>query len=307
MKLANITRDVTTGAPVLTGSTVIKDPGGTTIATPAVDGVTGVWTYQQNGEPGITLATYTGADQVRDISGQVSIQSGNTFTGEIDRLMQAVASGVYGTNPLALSAPGGMFVRVGVGNMLIDGVLLPVYTAQDLAVAAAHATLNRRDIIVGRLTKTGTFAGRTLLAVVTGTPAASPVAPVPANDVNTHEVKLGEILLTAAASAVTGGMLSTTGREEAHHHVATISVFTRTATTPGSVGFTSNSVVCNAGEVCTGGGVNVSAFLSPSQGPTIISSIPSGNGWFCSVDQSVVSAFNLVCYAQCMSIALPAV
>jgi hypothetical protein len=212
MRLANYTRDVTTGDALLTGSTQIFAPDGSPIATVAVNAVTGRWAYEQNGSPGITKAVYTGAGQTRAIQGDAYAQNNYAFEGELPEMMSIHGSGVYSLGGLALSAPGGMNARVGVGYMFILGVLLPIYTAQDLAVVAAHATLARIDNIVGRLTRTGTFAGKTELAIVTGIPAGSPVAPVLAQDVNTWEAKVGQVAVAAAASSIVAGNLSTTGR-----------------------------------------------------------------------------------------------
>ncbi|HTE19911.1 MAG TPA: hypothetical protein VK689_16220, partial [Armatimonadota bacterium] len=153
MRLANYTRDVATGAALTTGSTAITGPDGGAVATVALDGATGRWSYEGNGSPGITQSSYTGAGQTRKIKGDAFGQEGWVYPAEIPEMMRIHGDGVYGSNPMPLTAPGGMTVQVGIGNMFILGVLLPIYTAQSLAVAAAHATLGRKDIIVGRLTR----------------------------------------------------------------------------------------------------------------------------------------------------------
>lgn len=212
MRLGNYTRDVETGVPFLTGSTQIFGPDGSPIVTVAVNAVTGRWAHQQNGSPGITKSVFTGAGQTRVIQGDAYGQASYAFEGELPEMMSIFGSGVYTLGGLPLTAPGGMTVRVGVGYMFILGILLPIYVAEDLPINAAHATLARIDNIVGRLTRTGTFAGMTELAIVAGTPAASPAAPVLTQDVNTWEAKVGEVAVAAAASSIVAGNLATTGR-----------------------------------------------------------------------------------------------
>jgi microcystin-dependent protein len=213
MRLANYIRDVATGDPFTTGSASIVGPDGSPIATVALNAVTGRWAYQENGQPGVTLTEYAAAGQTRRIKGDAYGQAGNWSEGELPEMMQIHGDGVFNATAMPLSAPGGMSVRVGIGYMLVLGVFLPVYVAQDLPIDAAHATLARIDTIVGRLTRTGTFAGKAALAVVKGTPGASPTAPVTTQDVNTWEVKLGEVAVPAAAVAIVTGNVSTVGRQ----------------------------------------------------------------------------------------------
>jgi hypothetical protein len=206
---------VETGDPFTTGSVQILGPDGGSIATVALDGVTGRWLYQANGQPGITLQEYTGAGQTRRMQGDAYGQVGEWMAGELGEMFRFFHDGCFPTNEPALSAPGGMNVRVGPGMILNRGILHPVYTNEDVAVTAAHATLPRIDAVVSRLTRTGTFAGRVVLAVVAGTAAATPAAPTLTQTADTWEVKLGEIAVAAAAGAITSGNLSTTGRRYA--------------------------------------------------------------------------------------------
>lgn len=118
---------------------------------------------------------------------------------------------------LAVSAPGGtMTVNVATGRAVIPGTtsaLQSAYTylndsTKAVTIAAAHATLARRDIIIARV-QDAAYAGavNTFTAeVVAGTPAASPVVPAtPASS-----IVLAEILLPAGAggAAVTNGMIT---------------------------------------------------------------------------------------------------
>lgn len=118
---------------------------------------------------------------------------------------------------LAVSAPGGtMTVNVATGRAIIPGTTAALQSAytylndatKAVTISAANATNPRRDLIVARV-QDATYAGAVNSAtveVVTGTPAASPVAPAtPASS-----IVLAEILLPAGAggAAVTSGMIT---------------------------------------------------------------------------------------------------
>jgi hypothetical protein len=205
-KAANYVYELETGEPFKTGNATILGPDGSTLATPALNGTTGRWLYQANGQPGIIKQTYDAGGQVKVINGDAYGQTGYTMLGELDLIMRLFSSGVF--EGMTLSAPGGMSVRVAIGLGLNYGVLHPLYTAEDVTIGAAHATLSRIDRIVSRLTRTGTFAGKVALAVVAGTAAASPVAPALTNTADTWEFEIGRVTVPAAASSISSGNLS---------------------------------------------------------------------------------------------------
>lgn len=221
-KIQNYARDVETGVPFTAGNAEIYGPDGTLLASPALDGTTGRWSWQANGSPGKTRQRYSAAGQVKIVEGDAAGQAGNWFELELERIMGLFTPGVVAG--CAVTAPGGMQVQVGAGDILNAGILHPIYTAENVSIAAAHATLPRIDVIVSRLTKTGTFAGRLVLGVVQGTAAASPAVPALTNDANTGEVELARVNVPAAAGAIVLGNISTATRPGATAAVADNSI-----------------------------------------------------------------------------------
>ena len=212
-KLADIARDIATGNPFLTGNATIYGPDGAVLATPALDGVTGRWTWQANGQPGKTVMEYSALGQVKRVDGSAYGQAGNTMEGELEAVFQLFTSGVF--SGFAVTAPGGMAVQVGTGYLLNLGVLHPIYTAENVTIGAAHATLSRIDRVVSRLTRTGTFAGRVVLGVVAGTASGSPAVPALTNDATTNEVEVARVTVPAAAGSIVTGNISITTRPAA--------------------------------------------------------------------------------------------
>lgn len=205
-RLANYVYRVDTGEPFKTGSATILGPDGSTLSTPALDGTTGRWFWQANGQPGNTTQTYNADGQFKKINGSAYGQAGYTMEGEIDEVLKLFGDGVL--TGMGLTAPGSMQVQVAVGGGLNLGVYHPIYTAENVTIDAADVSNPRIDRVVSRLTRTGTFAGRVVLAVVKGTAAASPAAPALTNTADTNEFEVGRVTLTAGASSVTTGMLS---------------------------------------------------------------------------------------------------
>lgn len=98
------------------------------------------------------------------------------------------------------NSPAAMNVVVATGACFAQGRLLEVYTgAETLTIAASHATLNRIDVIVARIT----FASRLMeLAVVQGTNGASPSAPALTQDGTTWEIALAEVYVAATVTSI---------------------------------------------------------------------------------------------------------
>jgi hypothetical protein len=118
-----------------------------------------------------------------------ALQSTGIVPGLVDELL------VHESSPAALS------VRVKLGTALILGYYFEVYAAEEtLALAAADATNPRIDRIVARRS----LANREVaLAVLTGTPAASPTAPALTTNVSgTYEIPLAQVLVAALATSV---------------------------------------------------------------------------------------------------------
>lgn len=120
-----------------------------------------------------------------------------------------VRVGVVGPGDLQVTAGAGMSVNVAAGAAWVAGTIStaqPTYRVAatgvtNLAVGAAHATLNRYDIVVVEVLD-ATFSGMASEArfrVVEGTPAASPDVP----DVPASAAELAVVYVQAAATAVT--------------------------------------------------------------------------------------------------------
>lgn len=115
-----------------------------------------------------------------------------------------IGDGVVATgNEMAVTenSPTGMSVRVNTGKAFIQGYFHEVYSAQEvLTIAAADATNPRIDRVVIRRDLTNRTA---VLAVLTGTAAASPVAPALTQNVaGTYEISLAQVLVPAAAAVI---------------------------------------------------------------------------------------------------------
>lgn len=209
--LKNIARDKETGDPFTTGNADIYGPDGTLLSSVALDAVTGIWEYKANGQPGLTTQEYDAGGEVKRVYGGVFGQAGPIMEGELEYYFRLFSDGVL--SGMALSAPGSMNVQVATGYLFNQGVLHPIYTAENVTIDAADATHPRIDRIVSRRTMTGTFAGRLVLAVVKGTAAASPTAPALTKDGTTWEVEIGRVTVSAGASSITSGMLSILNKE----------------------------------------------------------------------------------------------
>lgn len=209
--LKNIARDKETGDPFTTGNADIYGPDGSLLSSVALDAVTGIWEYKANGQPGLTTQEYDAGGEVKRVYGGVFGQAGPIMEGELEYYFRLFSDGVL--SGMALSAPGSMNVQVATGYLFNQGVLHPIYTAQNVTIDAADGSNPRIDRIVSRRTMTGTFAGRLVLAVVKGTPAATPTAPALTKDGTTWEVEIGRVTLPAGASSVNSGMLSIANKE----------------------------------------------------------------------------------------------
>jgi hypothetical protein len=108
-------------------------------------------------------------------------------------------------NMMAVTPGSGMAVQVGTGRMLIDSRWLQNSSALNISISAAHATLNRKDIIVARLD----YSGRTIgIIAKTGTAAASPTAPGIVRNSEYFEMELAEIYVSAGATAITAANIT---------------------------------------------------------------------------------------------------
>ncbi len=97
-------------------------------------------------------------------------------------------------------AEGGTYFTNDYGSMIFTND-----ATQNLAISAAHATLNRKDIVIAHCYDDNTSGGsKGLLEVVTGTAASSPSPPaVPANS-----YQLAEVYVGAAVSSITNANIT---------------------------------------------------------------------------------------------------
>jgi hypothetical protein len=100
----------------------------------------------------------------------------------------------------------GMQVKVYAGQAMVRGHYFNSDATVTLAVTAAHATLARIDSVVLQLDPS---ANSIVLAVVAGTPSATPVAPtLTQTDAAVYQLQLGQISVAAAASTIAAGNVS---------------------------------------------------------------------------------------------------
>jgi hypothetical protein len=119
--------------------------------------------------------------------------------------------GVFNTtvDSLRVLASTGMQVAINPGDGLIKGRHCYLEAAQTLAVATAHATLERIDLVVLRL-DLGVTALSITPAIVTGTPAASPSAPSLTRNSTIWELALAELRIHAASASIPQSVITDT-------------------------------------------------------------------------------------------------
>lgn len=101
---------------------------------------------------------------------------------------------------LAVTAGTGLAVNVAAGRAIIQNRWIQNSAAMSLTIAAASETYARKDAVVIRLN----WSSRSIsIAVKTGTPAASPVAPSMTRNSTTYEMALAYVNVAAGASSVT--------------------------------------------------------------------------------------------------------
>lgn len=108
---------------------------------------------------------------------------------------------------LVFADSSGMQIKVSTGEVLIEGHWGQVSAQKTLVIAAAHATLARRDRVVARCD----FVNNVIeLDVVTGTAAATPTAPSITRNSSVWELSLAEVQVGAAVSTIAAGNVTDT-------------------------------------------------------------------------------------------------
>ena len=130
---------------------------------------------------------------------------GTVYTAEDAALWFATrTSGVYASGQLGVTAGDGMSVSVGAGMAWLKyaeyaGVAYANTEQKVLSVSAADANYPRIDRVVIRYSKTENMV---YMAVKTGTPATTPVAPSVTRDDGTYEISLARIAVLSNATAI---------------------------------------------------------------------------------------------------------
>jgi len=96
----------------------------------------------------------------------------------------------------------GMTVKVKSGQAFVEGFFFESDAQESLTISAAHATLPRIDRVVVRLDRT---ANTIDLAVLAGTPNASPAIPALTQNSTTWEIALARVAVAAADTSIAAG------------------------------------------------------------------------------------------------------
>jgi hypothetical protein len=126
-----------------------------------------------------------------------NIDTTETQYSQMFRNLQDGVNGTYGGTELEVSAGTGLAVDVDPGAAMVRGHYYISDAVESLSLATADATNPRLDVVVLRLDPT---ANSIVVAVKTGTPAGSPVAPaLVQTDAGIYEFALANVLVPATA------------------------------------------------------------------------------------------------------------
>jgi hypothetical protein len=130
---------------------------------------------------------------------------------------------ISGTELKTFGDSSGMQVKVPAGFAFVRGHMYKSDATETLAITAANATNPRRDLVVLRLNPT---SNSVVLAVVTGTAAASPTDPtLTQTDEGTFELPIARVTVAANATTIAAGAVTDlrtfTGSQFAHWSTTT--------------------------------------------------------------------------------------
>jgi hypothetical protein len=134
--------------------------------------------------------------------------SASDWTNLLATLITSGLMTTEGTHMEVTADGSGMTVSVnvdstsGVGRAAIEGRWYQLTSPQSLTIADADATNDRIDRVVLRLNKVSTEDSPIKLTVITGTPAASPVAPDIVRTGNIYDLSLAQVYVTAGVSVI---------------------------------------------------------------------------------------------------------
>ena len=111
----------------------------------------------------------------------------------------------------AVTASSGMVVHVATGRAFLDSRWVENDTIIDLTIPAAHAILNRYDLVVARLD----YENRLItVAVKSGTAATTPTAPSVTRNTTYYELSLAKIYVAAGATAIAQSNITDTRADQ---------------------------------------------------------------------------------------------
>lgn len=211
MILRGTVRDPKTGAPVPDGTPVEvrRRDDNSIIASLTTSG--GAYEYLTDGNPGQFNVSATDGSEVKITSSWAVGPAGAADVSGLPLYFRlwtdGYIPGLWGE--LAVTADGtGLNVKVANGAAVVRGILYDqrVSNPKTLAIAAADPTNPRIDTVVVRVIPAGVnpnTEGTSLLAVKTGAPAASPVAPtLTQNDSTVWEIALADVRVDAGVTAI---------------------------------------------------------------------------------------------------------
>jgi hypothetical protein len=206
MKITDYLRDFPGGDGVAGVTvTVKKHSDGSTVGTDTTD-ANGLFEVTVDGSPGDVYYEATSGGVTKRHSSRSAGQAGPVQLGEFHYLLDGVfGSGVLQDQlgGLAPSADGvGMNVDIATGAALVKGYEFVNHTADVLTISANSSGNPRIDRVVVRATLSGTDIGKTELAVLTGTAAASPSAPALTRSSSTYEISLCKVAVANGASSI---------------------------------------------------------------------------------------------------------
>jgi len=108
---------------------------------------------------------------------------------------------------VSAQTPAAMAVNVATGEAWIKGHWYQNTATKAISITAAHATLPRKDLIILRMTVTGS-PGKIEAVVLTGTAASSPVAEALTQNASVYEIPLALVDVAAAASSIVAGNIT---------------------------------------------------------------------------------------------------
>lgn len=121
-----------------------------------------------------------------------------------------ISNGVFPTNNqtgLSVTPGTGLNVNIGIGSAFINGYSIHNDSTETVTLAAANPTDSRIDNIVAQLS----IPNRIItLEVITGTPAATPVAPTPMQTDTTFQLVLAQVTVPANATTIIADNISDT-------------------------------------------------------------------------------------------------